>query len=520
MEMGKGNPERRVIGRKPSPVTGELCEGDAMFQGFDKMFDEMGASRTALFLVGIGSFWAWIHATVTAPVFASPDSGYGIFALSNGCMVATLVLIALVGRRRAVRRHLRSLMVFAAVLACAGTVCLGSAFLVDGLIDVLRVIGTVMTAVATAGLIALWGEGFVRFGGTSALKYLALAALAVSFFLFLLTSAFPGWMSLAVVSFLPMVSVLCLKFVLADDLLARRENERRGQARVSALTMGALVKQKSFRRILLYIFAFSVPLNFLNMRIAENPPLGAPPDWMLVFASLLLVLGLVTVAEALANRRNTSILSVLIAVLATGALLAYLFIDHVSSTVLNTCMYAGYYLFLASFFFYLGSYAQQFSYPAYLVFVLGNASNSLGLLAGSGIGLVVSRFLDPFSAVVTIAIVYAVFLVGFLVLPEARLVNFDMISRVPDRLVTDQADSSDMVGSIRMQSHEAARVFGLSSREEEVLSYLLRGRSLASISSELYISPNTVKTHVNHLYKKLDVHTREELMKRVEELRE
>lgn len=518
--MGKGNPERRVIGRKPSPVTGELCEGDAMLQGFDKMFDEMGASRAALFLVGIGSFWAWIHATVTAPVFASPDSGYGIFALSNGCMVATLVVIGLIGRERAVRGRLRSLMVFAAALACAGTVCLGSAFLVDGLIDVLRVIGTVMTAVATAGLIALWGEGFVRFGGTSALKYLALAALAVSFFLFLLVSAFPGWVSLAVVSFLPAVSVLCLNRALADGFLLRREDGSRESRQISALTMGVLVKQKSFRRILLYIFAFSVPLNFLNMRIAENPPAGAPPDWMLVFASLLLVLAFVTVAEAFANRRNTSILSILIAVLATGALLAYLFVDHVSSTVLNTCMYAGYYLFLASFFFYLGSYAQQFSYPAYLVFVLGNASNSLGLLAGSAIGLVVSRFLDPFSAIVTIAIVYAVFLVGFLVLPEARMVNFDMTSRVLKHGPAEPAEPGDMVGSIRTQSHEAARAFGLSSREEEVLSYLLRGRSLASIGAELFISLNTVKTHVNHLYKKLDVHTREELMKRVEDLRE
>lgn len=498
-----------------------------MAKGFHRIFEQVDASRAALFVGGLGVFWAWIHATVTAPVFASPDSGYGIFALSNGCLLMTLAFIGLFGERLKLRTHVPQLALVCGGLACVGTVLLGAAFLVGDFEDALRFAGTIVTAVATGGLIALWGEGFVQFGDTAALKYLALLSVLASFFLFLLVGTFSGWASLAVVSLLPLVSIwsLCAIFRRRPGSSEGPEDDGERFAVKRSAVYGSvvnIVREGAFRRLLVYIFAFSVPLNFLNMRIADNRGVGSPADWMLVFASLLLVTVAIVVVEMLAGRRKVSTLPVLIAVLATGALMAYLFADVSNPTVLYICMYAGYYLFLASFFFYLGAYAQRSRYPAYLVFVWGNAANSLGLIAGSGIGYLVGRFLDPWSTVVTIAIVYAVFLVGFLVLPEARSESFVSVPIGGDGATTttgsDAAAQGGIVESIFVRAHLAADAYRLSTREEEVLAYLLRGRSLASIAEELYVSQNTVKTHVNHIYKKLDVHTREELMKLTEEL--
>lgn len=54
----------------------------------------------------------------------------------------------------------------------------------------------------------------------------------------------------------------------------------------------------------------------------------------------------------------------------------------------------------------------------------------------------------------------------------------------------------------------------LTERENEVLNLLSKGKSYASIAEELYLSINTIKTHVKNIYEKLQVSSKEELLKR------
>ena len=53
----------------------------------------------------------------------------------------------------------------------------------------------------------------------------------------------------------------------------------------------------------------------------------------------------------------------------------------------------------------------------------------------------------------------------------------------------------------------------LSPRERHVLAQVQRGVTVAAIAAELYISPNTVKTHLRRIYRKLGVSTREEAIR-------
>jgi ATP/maltotriose-dependent transcriptional regulator MalT len=58
----------------------------------------------------------------------------------------------------------------------------------------------------------------------------------------------------------------------------------------------------------------------------------------------------------------------------------------------------------------------------------------------------------------------------------------------------------------------------LSERERLVLVYVERKLTVAQIAAELFISPNTVKTHLRRLYRKLGVATREEAIRKARSL--
>ena len=56
----------------------------------------------------------------------------------------------------------------------------------------------------------------------------------------------------------------------------------------------------------------------------------------------------------------------------------------------------------------------------------------------------------------------------------------------------------------------------LSKRETEVLFLLAKGHNAAFIQEQLCVSRSTAKTHINHIYRKLDIHTQQELLNMVE----
>jgi ATP/maltotriose-dependent transcriptional regulator MalT len=57
----------------------------------------------------------------------------------------------------------------------------------------------------------------------------------------------------------------------------------------------------------------------------------------------------------------------------------------------------------------------------------------------------------------------------------------------------------------------------LTSREIEVLKYLVSENSIASIGQTLHVSKNTMKTHLRNIYRKLDVNGRHEATKKAKE---
>jgi DNA-binding CsgD family transcriptional regulator len=69
----------------------------------------------------------------------------------------------------------------------------------------------------------------------------------------------------------------------------------------------------------------------------------------------------------------------------------------------------------------------------------------------------------------------------------------------------------------RASFDEMMEKFGITGREREIIRKVMRGKSNQSIASELSISLATVKTHLNNIYRKMDLDGRFELMASIRE---
>lgn len=80
--------------------------------------------------------------------------------------------------------------------------------------------------------------------------------------------------------------------------------------------------------------------------------------------------------------------------------------------------------------------------------------------------------------------------------------------------------NGDCAAGVGAQGEDSAAVFaravGLTARETEILSLLVRGRTPPYIANELFVTTGTVKTHVRHIYEKALVNNRQELLDKVE----
>ena len=80
------------------------------------------------------------------------------------------------------------------------------------------------------------------------------------------------------------------------------------------------------------------------------------------------------------------------------------------------------------------------------------------------------------------------------------------------RQATGGSPAALMTRAIEDRCAEVSDTYGLSPRETEILNLLVQGRTRAYIQEDLVLAENTVKTHVAHIYGKLGVKDRKEMV--------
>lgn len=187
--------------------------------------------------------------------------------------------------------------------------------------------------------------------------------------------------------------------------------------------------------------------------------------------------------------------------------------------------------------------ADTFAVLTYLLVAAIGARNPLGALStsafafaaswiGIGVGALGSMGLESLSVESPDAVILATTAVTFLFVAYNFVVlrphSFnaaiaDVVpahpAPTPSHLVPDAPalqSNADDESRLDAACAVVADRFGLTGRERDVLALLARGRTSPIIQKKLTVSHNTVKSHVRHIYTKLDVHSQQELIDLVE----
>ncbi|HEU4807052.1 MAG TPA: LuxR C-terminal-related transcriptional regulator [Homoserinimonas sp.] len=98
-----------------------------------------------------------------------------------------------------------------------------------------------------------------------------------------------------------------------------------------------------------------------------------------------------------------------------------------------------------------------------------------------------------------------------------RITMLRMLGRAADRYQPDPVHR--LLDELRAGSATSAELTEpLSDRELDIVQHLFQDKTVGQIAADLYISANTVKTHVRSIYRKLSATSRKEAVRRVHEL--
>ena len=92
-------------------------------------------------------------------------------------------------------------------------------------------------------------------------------------------------------------------------------------------------------------------------------------------------------------------------------------------------------------------------------------------------------------------------------------VGFTVLGAWAGHRLTGKSDAP-----VFQKNTQALDYLGISDREYQVLELLAEGHSNKEIASSLFVSPNTVKTHLAHLYQKLEVSRRTQAIQKAKSL--
>lgn len=507
---------------------GNAADGRSGGRGFSAFL----ARQVPLFSInflGLIAVRIWIQADLYDR-YTSTDSG--LITIAANLLRAVLILVMLI---IIARRGFSSKAQSALSLVSAAAMTTASALFLLESVYPSQVL--VAWACMLAGFGIIWGGGmwimfYVRLHPAEALLY-AFLSLAASSFLGLFLGIVPENVALLVAILMPTLS--CIAFKRAQALLDGREDYdgRKEDAHASEPVYDK-EPRSTFVRLLAGVALFNLALG-----IARGFPSGASIELPLVFQILhqvgAVALSLGVIGWALVMGRTlkfSSLWNVAVTLVVAGVLTL--------ASMSEPLAPFGAMLIAAANTFSLGllwyscyDIARHSSWAPYAILGLGWVAHILPRELGRALIWVVEPHSAAAVGITTVIVLLLAVSMALLLgdsIPHTRPLFADFRTRgsgiassiaAPAQAVHANGGAvadSDVAGdTLTQQLEQLRRHYFLTEREYEVVALLARGRSKTAIGEKLFLSENTVKTYVKNVYAKLDVHTKQELLDRIDE---
>ncbi len=251
--------------------------------------------------------------------------------------------------------------------------------------------------------------------------------------------------------------------------------------------------------IIVFSFAYGLAVN-----IAQ--PSGQATPFALAAAVLLVVAIWALRSKA---RPKADLLLLLSLCLVVGGFSLVLIGDMRCETLAQSTLLAGYMCFYLLTWFALCAVATRSAADAIPAICWGSAANYLGILAGAIITDVLAGVSDTAFAVKLVIAAVLTFTAAYVTATQRSTSLDATIDGIEPDTSSVEVRYIDRLDACCEQVAEQA---GLTQREREILALLARGNNAQHIQEQLSISHNTVKYHARNVYRKLDVHSQQELI--------
>ncbi len=376
------------------------------------------------------------------------------------------------------------------------------------------ILGPVITGIGTAGILLLWAEEYSLIDTYIAQKYTLPSAMVTGVAIYLLTTMFPSSIGILITAALPVISIVFLRRTrsVPKCMQCRPPATVPTPPAQTSSQMGVLIK------FLLIISIYCLAPGFLRGRTDSFSETNMSALGQSMFGGIAVILIIVALVSMLSmDRHDDTTYRMVVPLMAAGLLLMPFFANDTSSVMPSVAIMGGYIILEIFVWSTLQNIAKHARESPATVFGIGKSGMNLGLTAGTALGIYASSLSTMIVLGISVLIVYIFVLFGA-VMPGAPNMRklFDLTSEDKNDAPSN-ADGmmtmAEIMETARAEKcNELSARYDLSRREIDVLYLYSYGRSLNMIAKTLNIAPSTVKSHKDHIFQKLGIHSKQELL--------
>ena len=458
--------------------------------------DETPFALHPLRFLGMGLLITWLCCTHIPSIYIDASSVIRLSA-EYGMRVGdigTVVVLAIAAQRIGALSQHRAACAISVALTTAGTAVVGLVLAPAG-IDAIGAVFllSVIVAIGGAVLFCLWAEIFCQMGTTSMIIYGGSSCVTALLVYFLISTMMQPY-ALIATALLPLLS---LAFARASFKVVPRETPHTAETRYPVPW-----------KIVAIMAIAGILSGSTGVILGEFLNLGAVHRiWAMACAGALL-------AYVAMRRPGAFDLRLMTRVCLATSVVAFLLLPLASSGLAEEVSFLvkfAYVWFTVFTLALLANLAYRFDLPSLRLFAIARACNEGGIFLGVSLREVLHRSAIELDTVaLSIAALIGLVIVGVCVLiwRSEKAVNAGW-GAAGISLASGEHEPGPRERLIR-RCERIAEEYGLTEREREMLLLIGQGKTRGQIEQELFLSQNTVKTHIRHLYGKLDVHSKEE----------